>query len=185
MLFLSLFLFFIKGWYKDAVFKPISFVVSGILGVIILWNSTLICGALSMKSDISSIQALIEDATASLGLHGNSMVDIAQSNDVLGQAIDSHPILEYYVNYCDFSGHTVAELPTVMCDTLTDYLNGVILKNLLWMLGFVTVGAVVVIKTMGRTYSRSGVRTGRQEVRSDRRTRIASRNSGHKRYSRN
>lgn len=34
VLFLSLFIFLIKGWYKDAVFKPVSYAVLGVLSLL-------------------------------------------------------------------------------------------------------------------------------------------------------
>lgn len=183
VIFLSLYIFLIKGWYKDAVFRPVSFVVLGFLGVIILWNSTLICGALSMKSDIAAIHLLLDRATATLGLDGLERVDLQESNEVLQQAVDVHPILGYYANYCDFSGHTVAELPGVMCETLKDYLNKEILKCLLWTLGFVVVGSVIVIKTMDRGYARSR-HASRPQTRTAREGRVSSRTSGRRKYSR-
>lgn len=148
--FLSLFIFLIKGWYKDAVFRPISFIVLGVLSLIVLWNSTIICGALAMKSDISSIQTLIENAIESSGLEGDTTVDLLLSNEIFQQVTDRHPILSYYADNCDFTGWTVAQLPSVMCDTLKEYLNGIIIRSLLWAFGFVIAGAILVIKTMDR-----------------------------------
>ena len=98
VIFLSLFIFLIKGWYKDAVFRPVSFIVLGVLSLIVLWNSTIICGALAMKSDISSIQALIENAIESSGLEGDTTVDLLLSNEIFQQVIDRHPILSYYAD---------------------------------------------------------------------------------------
>lgn len=150
VLFLSLFIFLIKGWYKDAVFKTVSFVVLGLLALVVLWNSTIICGALAMKSDISSIRIMIEEAVETLDFNPAMAVDSLQSNEVLREVTARHPILNYYTDSCDFSGWSAAQLPAAMCDTLNDYLNGIILKSLIWCLGFVVVGAVIVIKTMDR-----------------------------------
>lgn len=182
-LFLFLFIFLIKGWYKDAVFKPVSFVILAILALIILWNSTIICGALSMKSDISSIQTLIENTIETFGLDRTLTVDSIQSNVVFQEVLQQHPILNYYVDNCNFSGWSVAELPSTMCTALKDYLNGIIIKCLLWSLGFVVVGAIAAIKTLdrrsaGRTSLRSYGRAG------SRTSAASSRNSGRRRSSR-
>lgn len=179
--FLALFIFFIKGWYKDAVFRPISIVVLGILSLIVLWNSTIICGALAMKSDITSIQGMIENVIATAGLDRNVTVDLEGSNDIFRAVVDQHPILGYYADYCDFSGWRIAELPGVICETLKDYLNGIIVKALLWSLGFVIVGSVIVIKTMGRRTTASyGQRRGgsRYSDRPGRDSRVSSRITG-------
>lgn len=182
VLFLALFIFLIKGWYKDAVFKPISFVIFGILALIVLWNSTIICGALAMKSDISSIHDLIENRIESLRLSATTTVDEALSNEIFQEVVERHPILKYYANYCDFSGWSVGELPMEMCNTLKEYLNGIILKSLLWSLGFVAVGAIIVIKTMGRRsptrYTYSSGRSSRDSHYTSRTNKIPSRNNG-------
>lgn len=149
-LFLSLFIFLIKGWYKDAVFKPVSYAMLGVLSLIVIWNSTIICGALAMKSDISSIQDMVENVIYSSGLDMSSTVGTFQSNEIFRDVLEEHPILYYYADVCDFSGHTIAELPAVLCDTLRSYLNGIITRRLLWSLLFVVIAAIAVIKTMGR-----------------------------------
>lgn len=170
VLLLSLFIFLIKGWYKDAVFRPVSFVVLGILALIVLWNSTIICGALAMKSDIISIRTMLETTVESLGLDLDSVADTMLSSEIFQDVIASHPILGYYADYCEFSGWTLAELPAAMCGTLTDYLDGIILRRLLWSIGFVILAAVIVIKTMDRpsraraaagAYSRGSARMSR------------------------
>lgn len=189
-LFLFLFVFLIKGWYKDAIFKPISFVVFGVLSLIILWNSTIICGALSMKSDISSIQSLIENAIVSSGIDMNSTIDALKSGEIFQEVIAKHPILNYYADYCDFSGWSVAELPSAMCNTLKEYLNGIIVKCVLWSLGFVIIGTIIVVKTLdrgssNRISSRNYYRTNIVASRNTGGTkRIASRNIGSRRSSR-
>lgn len=181
VIFLFLFIFLIKGWYKDAVFKPVSFVVLGVVALIVLWNSTIICGALAMKSDISAIQTLIENMIEATDLDADDVVDERQSNEIFQEVIERHPILSYYADYCDFSGWSVAQLPSAMCETLKDYLNGKILKCLLWSLGFVVVGAVVVIKTLGRGPGRRTATT-RHSGRLPNRT--SRNNGGRRKYTR-
>lgn len=180
VLFLSLFIFLIKGWYKDAVFKPVSYAVLGVLSLIIIWNSTIICGALAMKSDISSIQDMVENAIDSSGLDMSSTVSTFQSNEIFRDVLEEHPILYYYADSCDFSGHTITELPAVLCDTLRSYLNGIITGRLLWSLLFVVIAAIAVIKTMGR---KSTHRPGRRQTGRTH-DRVASRYGGRRKSSR-
>lgn len=160
-LFISLFIFLIKGWYKDAAFKPLSYVVLALLSVILLWNNTVLCCAMSLKSDISAVQELLERSIDISGLDKSITVDSVLSNGIFERVKESHPILGYYVDSCDFSGWSIAELPSMLCNTLIDELNSLILRYLLWSLGFVVVAATAVIKSMnryrsGRAYSATG-----------------------------
>ena len=182
VIFLSLFILLIKGWYKDAVFKPISFIVLGVLALIVLCNGTIFCGAQAMKSDISSVKASIENIIETSGLDVNTGVDSLQSNKIFQEAANRHPALNYYASHCDFSGRQLAGLPSAICDTLNGYLNGIIVKCLLWTLVFAVAGAIAVIKTLDRS---SGGRASGRVPRNAGRTRtIASRNGGRRKSSR-
>ena len=63
-----------------------------------------------------------------------------------------------------FVGYRVKDLPHAMAETIRDYMKEFIVYRLLWCLGFVLVGAFVVIKTMSFGYAmerRSSKREGR------------------------
>ena len=184
VLMLSLFIFLIKGWYKDAIFKPISYIIIAVLSLIVLFNSTIVCGALAMKSDLESIRILIEEAVAASGIDGNTTVDLAQSDSIFQRVVDEHPILYYYADMCDFSGWRLVELPMVMCDTLNSYLNGIIVKRLLWSLAFVIICAIAVIKSMGRSGGLTSGRTGRTQRHTGRTDKSGSRYGRARRSSR-
>lgn len=181
MVFLSLLVFLIKGWYKDAVFKPITLAVLGLLGLIVFANSTIICGAQAIKSDIATIRGTADNIIEASGLKANSVVDSLQTNQLMQEVTDRYPMITSVAEQCDISGSQVAELPTMICNTLTGYLNDVIIKSLLWTLAFVVTGAIVVVKTLGhgssnRASSRYGGRGNNRVQRHDGRTsRIASR----------
>lgn len=184
VLMLSLFIFLIKGWYKDAIFKPVSYIIMAVLSLIVLFNSTIVCGALAMKTDLESIRILIEEAVAASGIDGNTTVDLAQSGSIFQRVVDEHPILYYYADMCDFSGWRLVELPMVMCDTLNSYLNGIIVKRLLWSLAFVIICAIAVIKSMGRSSGLTSGRTGRTQRYTDRTDKSGSRYGRARRSSR-
>lgn len=184
ILFIALFIFLIKGWYKDAVFKPVSYVVLAILSLIILYNSVIICGALAMKSDLDSIRGFIENIIAYTGIDLDGIVDSASGSDVVRQLVSAHPILNYYADSGEFYGMTFSELPAAICDTLNSYLNGVIVEHLLWSLGFVVVAAVIVIKTMRRESAHRISSMGRTSRRSDGWTVTSRNNRGRRRTSR-
>jgi len=189
VVFISLFVLLIKGWYKDAIFKPITFAVFGVLTLFVFANSTIICGALAIKSDITTINASVENIIEESGLKGDSEVDSLQTNKFMQEVTDRYPIINSVVGQFDISGSQVAELPAMICNTLTGYLTGIIIKSLLWTLAFVVIGVIVVIKTLdhgssNRVSSRYGERGNSRVQRYDGRIRrISSRSGGRRRYS--
>lgn len=152
---IGLFLFLIKGWYKDAYFNLISYIIAGILCIILIYNCTIICGAIAMKSDLNFFEALIAQAINLSFSDYDMIVNQETSNEILQQAIKKHPILNYYIGSGDFSGWKLSELPHVMAETLKSYLNKLILRRVLWSLGFVIIGAILATKTISRS-GRSG-----------------------------
>ena len=146
-----LLLFLIKGWYNDAFLRPTSYVIAVVVGLILTYNCTIICGAVSMKSNVDHFESLIGETLKTSYSDYNNVVDQAMSNEVVQQVIREYPILYYYVDSVNLEGRKLTELPHVMADSLRSYLNKVILKNLLWAIVFVALGAFVAIKTIGRS----------------------------------
>lgn len=81
-------------------------------------------------------------------------VSLSQASDVIDKIIDEYPILHYYIGGGDFSGFTAKELPHAIAQELRSFMWWYIFRRILWCLGFVIVGAICVIKTMSKSYSR-------------------------------
>lgn len=146
----GLFLFLIKGWYNNAFLKPASYVIAVVLGLILTYNCTIICGAVSMKSHISNYETLVAETIRTSFSDYDAVVDEATSNEIVQEVVKANPVLYYFIGSGNFQGHKLAELPHAMADTLRSYLNNVILKKVLWSLAFVVIAAFVAIKTIGR-----------------------------------
>lgn len=149
---LALFFFLIKGWWKDAEFSLISYVVGGVLGILLIYECTLICGSLAIiraADDFHDIATTVVSTMVESGDYlPGTIVDKEESQQVMDQIVEQHPILGHFVNLADFSGNTLADLPDRMTDTMKSYMRWYIVRRLLWALGFVLVAAVIVIKTM-------------------------------------
>lgn len=149
---MALFVFLIKGWYKDATFSPFSYLIGVVLFVFLAFQCVLIVGSLKIlattddfETDITSIVNSSYDSTAE--------VTRDQADGILHNIIESHPILHYYIGGIgggEFSGFTAKELPHAMADELRSYMRWYIFRRLLWCLGFVIVGAVCVIRSMSK-----------------------------------
>lgn len=147
---MALFVFLIKGWYKDATFSPISYVVGAILFLFLSFQCILIVGSLkiiSMTDEYEQrISLIVEDSYSP-----SDMVSMPEASDVVDTIIDEYPILEYYISGGEFSGYSASQLPHVMADELRSFMCWYIFRRILWCLGFVIVGAICVIRSMSKT----------------------------------
>jgi len=167
---MALFVFLIKGWYKDATFSPISYIIGAILFMFLSIQCVLIVGSLKIisttdyyETEISRIVDNKYDAT--------DEVTKGQADDIIQVIIDRFPILHYYISGGQFSGFTAKELPHAMVDELRSFMRWYIFRRILWCLGFVIIGAVCVIKSLSRNYNplRRSERQQRQRVQAERR----------------
>ena len=150
---MALFVFLIKGWYKDATFSPISYVVGALLFLLLSFQCILIVGSLKIidMSDVyeQQISAIVESVYSP-----SEEVTQSQASDIIDAIIEEFPILHYYVSGGEFSGFSARDLPHAITQELRSFMRWYIFRRILWCLGFVIVGAVCVIKSMSRNYAR-------------------------------
>lgn len=166
---MALFVFLIKGWYKDATFSPVSYIIGAILFIFLSFQCVLIVGSLKIISMTDDYEQRITSIVESL-YSPSDMVSMPQASDVIDTIIDEFPILEYYIGGGEFSGFTAAQLPHAMADELRSFMRWYIFRRILWCLGFVIVGAICVIKSLSRNYAplRRIERQQRQRVQTER-----------------
>lgn len=161
---MALFVFLIKGWYKDATFSPVSYIIGAILFIFLSFQCILIVGSLKIISMTDEYEQRITSIVES-AYSPSDMVSMPQASDVIDTIIDEFPILEYYISGGEFSGYSASKLPHAIADELRSFMRWYIFRRLLWCLGFVIVGAICVIKSLSKNYQ--GIR--RQRVQHDRR----------------
>ena len=161
---MALFVFLIKGWYKDATFSPISYVVGTVLFLFLSFQCILIVGSLKILDTTdyyeTEISRIVDSTYDSV-----DEVSMGQADEIIQVIIDRFPLLHYYISGGEFSGFTAKELPHAMADELRSFMRWYIFRRILWCLGFVIVGAICVIKSLSKNYQ--GIR--RQRVQRDRR----------------
>lgn len=175
-----LFYFAIKGWWKNAAFTVVTYIVGALLFVLLSVQCIMICGAIKIISFTDVVEYRTKEILDSRHMF-NVEVSRSESEDIVQELLEEYPIFRNYFDYGYFEGYTVETLPTAVGEEIRSYLRAFIARRLLWCLGFVVVSAVIAIKTIslnngsgGRTRERSG----RQPIGSDRsRPRI----SGHSR----
>ena len=148
---MALFVFLIKGWYKDATFSPVSYLVGAVLFLFLSFQCVLIVGSLkiiSMTDDYEQqITALVQSYSP------EDEVSQAQASEVIDAIIDEFPILEYYIGGGEFSGYTASQLPAAIAQELRSFMRWYIFRRILWCLGFVAVGAFLVIRSLSQNYT--------------------------------
>lgn len=161
---MALFVFLIKGWYKDATFSPVSYIVGALLFLLLSFQCILIVGSLSIINMTDEYEERI--STIVDGVYSSSdEVTRSQASDIIDKVISDYPILQYYISGGEFSGYTAKELPHAIAQELRSYMRWYIFRRVLWCLGFVLAGAFCVIKSMSKNYARQ--RT--QRIQHDRR----------------
>ncbi len=148
---MALFVFLIKGWYKDATFSPVSYLVGAVLFVFLSFQCILIVGSLKIISMTDEYEQKIVTLVQSYSPDGE--VSKAQASEVIDEIIEEFPILEYYIGGGEFSGYTASQLPAAIAKELRSFMRWYIFRRILWCLGFVIVGAVLVIKSLSRKYA--------------------------------
>jgi hypothetical protein len=161
---MALFVFLIKGWYKDATFSPVSYIIGAVLFFFLSFQCVLVVGSLKIISMTDEYEQRITSIVESV-YSPSDMVSMPQASDVIDTIIDEFPILEYYISGGEFSGYSASELPHAIADELRSLMCWYIFRRILWCLGFVIVGAICVIRSMSKNYQ--GIR--RQRVQHDRR----------------
>ena len=150
---MALFVLLIKGWYKDATFSPVSYLVGIILFVLLSVQSVLVVGSLKIidMSDVYEhrINTIVENAYSSY-----DEVSLGQASDIIDEIIDEYPILQYYIGGEEISGYTAKELPHAIAQELRSFMRWYIFRRILWCLGFVLIWAVCVIWSMSGNYYR-------------------------------
>jgi hypothetical protein len=167
---MALFVFLIKGWYKDATFSPVSYIIGAVLFLFLSFQCILIIGSLKILDTTDYYETEI---TRIVDSTYDSMDEVTkgQSDEIIQVIIDRFPILHYYIGGGEFSGFTARELPHAMADELRSFMHWYIFRRILWCLGFVIIGAVLVIKSLSNNYStlHQYGRTKRERIQTDRR----------------
>ena len=147
---MALFVFIIKGWYKDAYFSPISYLVGAALFLFLSFQCIMIVGSLKIIETTDYYEAEITEIVNSTYSFSDEVTKV-QADEIIQSVIERLPILHYYIAGGEFSGFTAKELPHAMAEELRSFMRWYIFRRILWCLGFVIVGAICVIKSMSKT----------------------------------
>ena len=142
-----LFVLLIKGWYRNATFSPVSWIVAVLLFLALSIQCSALVGSLMLLQTINVFEEYSRDVIDSyLAPHEEPTSE--EFNKIFDSILEEYPLIKYYVDSAEFHGYTASELPKAMAEELHSFLSWYIVRRLLWCLGFVVVAAIVVIRFM-------------------------------------
>lgn len=141
---LVLFFTLIRGWYKNAIFTPGSYIVGIMLFFLLAFQSTMIVGAIKIINISDYYEKQISQLVNN-NFPPNQEISKQQSEQVIQRLINEYPILQHYIKNGEFTGYEVQELPEAIGNELRSLMRGYILHRLFWCLGFVIASAILVI----------------------------------------
>lgn len=146
---MALFVFIIKGWWKNALFTVWSYLIGAILFILLIFQCTMIVGSLKIIDTSDEYEAYFRDIVSDV-YEDWQEVSKEDADIIIKKAITEYPLLEYYISGGDFRGFSGKELPTAMADELRSFMWAYIIRRLLWCLGFVLVAGILGIKTLNK-----------------------------------
>ena len=146
---MALFVFIIKGWWKNALFTIWSYLIGAILFLLLIFRCTMIVGSLKIIDTCDEYETYFRQVVDS-AYEGWQEVNREDADIVIKKSIAKYPLLEYYISGGEFTGHNAKNLPSVMADELRSFMWSYIIRRLLWCLGFVIVAGILGIKTLNK-----------------------------------
>lgn len=165
---LGVIVFLIKAWYNNTYLKPISYIITGIVGVILIYNSTIIVSAVSMKSDLDNYESMITQLVRCSYSAYDNIVDDETTNGILQHFLKENPILKFFICEINFEGATLSDISHILTESFKSDLNKVILKRVLWSILFIVIATVALVKNIGRTSNESNHRKQRSRYNFER-----------------
>lgn len=173
---IALFFVLIKGWWKDASFGCLSYLIGFVLGIILIYQSVLACGSIAIINTADCCEPVLTEIVNKYTNDADMEVTSEQSDEVLKEFSAGNAIMASFIDDSHFVNYTASELPHAIIAKLKSNMRWFIFRRILWSLGLTIVAAVAVIKTMSRQFAQHE-RTGRTRQRIARtdRTRIVRR----------
>ena len=172
---IACFFLLIKGWYKDRTFNVASIIVGIVLFFLLCFQNILLCGTIHIKRMSGMLEETMTEYVQPFVQAGNDYMNRNDVDDLLFKELaNEYPILFCYVGTSDFRGYRASEIPSATIEALNDYCNWYIARRLGWSLLFVVIAAIIVIKTMAKSYSKKSL-SRQYSHKSERSARISSR----------
>lgn len=169
---IGLFVFIVRGWWKDALFTVWTYIAGAVLAVLLFFQCTLLAGAIKIRVSCNEYEQIL-DNMVSQRFNPYEIIDEERSSALFLEFAEQFPLVKNYVGaifgsedgingsgYIYTYGYSAAETPKAMISYLKECIDSYILRRILWSLGFSLVLGIIAIKTMETsTNSRLKART--------------------------
>lgn len=149
LLCMTLFVFIIRGWWKNALFTIWSYLIGAVLFLFLIFQCTMVVGSLKIIETCDEYEMYVRQIVDEVYNEWEE-VSKGDADMIIDRAIKEYPLLKYYIGSGEFSGFDAKNLPTVMADELRSFMWAYIIRRLLWCLGFVLVAGILGIMTLNK-----------------------------------
>ena len=146
---MALFVFIIRGWWKNALFTIWSYLIGAVLFIFLVFQCTMIVGSLKIIETCDEYEMYVRQIVDEVYEEWEE-VSKGDADIIIDRAIKEYPLLKYYIDSGEFAGFNAKNLPTVMADELRSFMWAYIIRRLLWCLSFVIVAGVLGIMTLNK-----------------------------------
>lgn len=162
-----LFFVLIKGWWKDANLGCLSYMIGFVLGIILIYQSILICGSIAIINAADYCEPALTEIVSKCTNNVDMMVTSEQSDEVLKEFTAKNAIMASLLGDTYFENCKASELPHTIIAKLKSNMRWFIFRRILWSVVLTVVAAMAVIKTMSRQFVQHD-RTRQRIARTDR-----------------
>ena len=176
---MALFVFMVRGWWKNALFTPATYICGAILLILLMFQCTMTVGALKIIDNCDRYEAIMNSIVVGGDyLFLDREASPEETNAITSQLVSREPLLQYYISGGWSEGISLRNVPHEMADELRSFMRNYITRRLLWSLAFVLVLGFIAIKTLDtNTHHRTKTHVSRETSRISRDTRRVGRRS--------
>ena len=111
---LGLFFIMIKGWWKDARFTFKSYLTGGVLGLILVYQCILLCGAVIVMNMADDSEPVLTSYVNQYSTHSEQILSKEESDKLLSDFIRSNPLVAHHIDSSKLQDCPARELPSVI-----------------------------------------------------------------------
>lgn len=171
LLFLSLFYIIIKGWWKYARFTFKSYMATGALGLVLVYQCILLCGAVIVINMADDCELVLTSYVNQYSTHSEQILSKEETDKLLNDFIRNNPLVGNHIDSSTLQDCPAKELPLVIISQVKSSMRWFIFRRVLWCLGFTLIAAILVIKSISRQQGGRRERNSRDRERIKRNTR--------------
>ena len=171
---LVIFFIIVKGWWKDTHFNLKSYLISSVLGVVLIYQCTLLCGAMIIINMANDCEPAITSYVNQYTSETEYVLSEEETNSIISNLVTNNPLVANHIDTSKLQDCAAKELPGAIISQVKNNRRWFIFRRILWSLGFSFIAAVFVIKSISHQQDkrRERIYKDRERVKRNNRTRI-------------